>query len=89
LIQVVTLDRGGAPIPGVEILVEWAGGQEHFFTGLKPELGAGYGDFVMAAGETYAVHPANSPAAVAGSLRIPECPAGGAGSWRLVFQQPQ
>jgi hypothetical protein len=88
LIEVVTLDRNGKPVPGVEIVVEWASGQEHFFTGLKPELGAGYGDFVMAADQRYAVHPANSPNATVTGLRIPECPDGSRGSWRLVFQQP-
>ncbi len=87
-IEVVTLDRNGKPVAGVEIVVEWASGQEHFFTGLKPELGAGYGDFEMAAEERYSVHPANSPNAVVNGLRIPECPDGSGGSWRLVFQQP-
>jgi len=92
LIQVVMLDPGGEQIPGVEVVVDWDGGFDHFFTGLKPELGRGYGDFTMAQGVEYAVHLAASPSLAVTGLAVESCPdsAGNAfpGSWRLTFRQP-
>ncbi len=41
LIQVVMLDAARQQVPGVELVVNWDGGENSFFTGLKPELGAG------------------------------------------------
>lgn len=55
LLTVSVQDVNGEGVPGVEIVAQWEGGQERFFTGLKPEQGAGYADFVMAEGLTYAV----------------------------------
>ena len=37
------------PYPSVELVVTWDEGEDHFFTGLQPELGLGYGDFLMTA----------------------------------------
>jgi len=91
LIQVVMLDTVGNPLPGVEVVVEWPGGRDHFFTGLKPELGLGYGDFEMAAGVAYTAYPLPDGEVVEG-LEAPPCPdaQGGAypGSWRLTYQRP-
>lgn len=89
LIQVVVVDSGGDPMPGVEVIVEWTGGRDHFFTGLKPELGLGYGDFEMAEELTYSVFVApDGP--VTDGLRVPVCQdADGApypGSWRLTYR---
>lgn len=92
LIQVITQDRGGQEIGGAEVIVEWAGGFDHFFTGLKPELGAGYGDFAMEEGIEYTVRLAESPGALVGPLAAEICtgPTGAQfpGAWRLVFRQP-
>jgi hypothetical protein len=38
-------DAEGEGVPGAEVMVEWEGGEDHFFTGLKPDIGAGYADF--------------------------------------------
>jgi hypothetical protein len=46
------LERG---IPGLEVHVEWVGNQDTFFTGLKSERSAGYGDFQMEANQIYTV----------------------------------
>lgn len=54
-IEVMVLDGDGAGIPGVEVQVVWGGGQESFFTGLKPERGLGYADYQMQPGETYSL----------------------------------
>jgi hypothetical protein len=90
LIQVYIRDAAGYPLPGVDILVKWDGGQEHIFTGLKPELGNGYADFVMTPGVTYSVQ-IYSGSAVAKDLQAPPCESSGAKWWGnviLVFRQP-
>lgn len=52
-IEVYVLDEQGEGIPGVPVLAEWAGGQETFFTGLKPEAGPGYADLDVEPDQTY------------------------------------
>ncbi len=90
LIQVYIRDAAGYPLPGVDILVKWDGGQEHIFTGLKPELGNGYADFAMTPGVIYSVQ-IYSGSAVAKDLQAPPCESSGAKWWGhviLVFRQP-
>ena len=92
MIQVVTESAGGEQVPGVEVVITWDAGFDHFFTGLKPEVGAGYGDFTMAGGIEYSVHLAESPSATVDSLVAQPCaePGGDAylGSWLLIYKQP-
>jgi hypothetical protein len=54
-IAVWVRDEQGNPIPGIEIVVSWPQGQDRFFTGLRPEQGAGYADFGMKPGTRYEV----------------------------------
>lgn len=90
-IQVEVLDAASQPVPGVEIVVRWDNGEEHFFTGLKPELGLGYADFTMTPGIVYTLQLVLGSQPITG-LTATECEAPGAGriwgSWRLTFQQP-
>jgi hypothetical protein len=92
LLQVITQNAQGDPIPGVEVLVEWNGGFDRFFTGLKPELGAGYGDFTMEAEQEYTVRLANDPQSEVAGLRSELCvdPSGKSfpSSLQLLFRQP-
>jgi len=91
LIQVVAESALGAPVPGVEVVVTWDGGFDHFYTGLKPDLGRGYGDFTMTHGVVYTVHLAESPSITLEGLTAEPCGAGlnsYPGSWLLVFRQP-
>jgi hypothetical protein len=92
LLQVFVVDAAGQPVSGSEVRVVWDTGQDHFFTGLKPDLGVGYGDFEMTAGLTYTVQLVDSDQPVTG-LTPGECPATDgtryAGSWLLRFQQPE
>jgi hypothetical protein len=92
LIQIQILSASGLPVPGVEVIVEWSGGFDHFFTGLKPELGNGYGDFTMTEGVDYNVRLAANPAEAITGLHVESCTdAAGRqfmGSWLLVFRQP-
>lgn len=90
-LQVEALDAAREPVFGVEVLVQWPGGQDRFFTGLKPEIGAGYGDFTMTPGVVYLLQIAGGGQPVP-DLIAPECEDSGGtrywGSWRLVFVQP-
>ncbi|MGD8633986.1 MAG: hypothetical protein PVF85_10475 [Anaerolineales bacterium] len=90
-IQVVVLDAAGEGVPGVEVLVLWDDGEDRFYTGLKPELGWGYADFTMQAGETYSLElPGESIGA--GDLTSEPCETAGGveypGSILLTFEQP-
>jgi hypothetical protein len=55
LIEVYVQESNGDGIAGQEVRVRWDSGEDHFFTGLKPERGPGYADFEMVAGKGYTV----------------------------------
>ncbi|MFQ5944090.1 MAG: hypothetical protein ACE5JF_11105 [Anaerolineales bacterium] len=90
LIQVVVLDAAENPVPGKEIIVLWNTGQDHFFTGLKPELGLGYGDFAMTEGISYTLQLADTQQPIT-NLSTHECEGEDdkpyLGSWLLQFEQ--
>lgn len=90
LIQVVAENSAGDQISGIEVIVNWEGGENHFFTGLKPELGPGYADFTMTPGETYTLRLAEGGQPVP-ELAAAECEAADGsrywGSWHLLFAQ--
>ena len=91
LLQVVVFDIRRNQVPGAEIVITWSSGEEHIFTGLKPELGHGYADFLMNPDLTYTVRMADG-GTPASELSVPECEDedGDAflGGLRLSFQQP-
>jgi hypothetical protein len=66
LLQVNLKDSSGKPAAGMELVITWLGGEEHFFTGLKPELGNGYADFVMSPDVEYALTLSNGATRVTG-----------------------
>ncbi len=84
-IEVIVYDALLDELPGVEVLVSWDGGEDSFFTGFQPVRGAGYGDFTMTAGLSYAVQIAAGSPVVSG-LRAETCADGTSGGWRLAFQ---
>ena len=84
-IEVITLDALLNQLPGAEVWVTWEGGSDRFYTGFKPELGAGYGDFRMMPGLSYAISLADGSPEISG-LRLEACPSGLDGGWRLTFQ---
>jgi hypothetical protein len=99
LLQIEVQNAAGQPVPGTEIIISWEGGEEHVFTGLKPELGDGYADFIMTPNIVYTVQLArwggSSTAAQhqpVTNLSAPSCPTDGGDSYhggiRLLFQQP-
>jgi len=94
LLRVYVRDGAGRPVPGVQIVVDWPDGSDRFFTGLKPEVDAGYADFEMESGEVYQVRLADVPSEVArevGGDPSRSCPALSNSvrpGWQVVFQLP-
>lgn len=91
LIQVIAENSNGRQLSGQEIIASWEGGEDRFFTGLKPELGRGYADFMMTPGVVYEVSMSGGGQSVS-DVTPAECEtqAGGRywGSWLLVFSRP-
>ena len=91
LLQVLVLNSNRRQMPGMKIAITWDGGDEQFFTGLKPELGNGYADYIMTSNTTYTVQLAIG-SDVATGITIPTCQAATGenflGGIKLTFQQP-
>ncbi|MEW5870415.1 MAG: hypothetical protein AB1894_14160 [Chloroflexota bacterium] len=80
----------GDPLPGILVTVTWNGGEERFYTGLKPEKGLGYADFTAVQGVTYTVRLGDGGQPVTGLTAVQCQGAGGAtywGAWLLKFVQ--
>ncbi len=89
LIQFWLEDSAGQPVPGGEIVIAWDNGEEHVFTGLKPDIGLGYADFQMQKGETYHVRPV--PGGEPVTVQPWECLVDDQrfwGGWSLTFRRP-
>ncbi|OQX61969.1 MAG: hypothetical protein B5M51_06760 [Anaerolinea sp. 4484_236] len=91
LLMVYVSNAAKKTVPGVEIIVAWSDGEEHFFTGFKPELGHGYADFSMDPNTVYSLRLPDGGISIS-NLSAPPCQdsSGGHywGSLRLRFQQP-
>ncbi len=90
VIEIVVQNALGEGIPGVEIIIHWDGQEEHFFSGLKPEMGWGYADYSMTPEVNYTLHIGEGGEAV--DLFVPECSDDQGerywGGWRLIFAHP-
>ena len=91
LLQVIVINASRRQIPGAEIIITWNSGEEHVFTGMKPELGHGYADFIMTPDITYTVRMADG-GTPASELFVPNCNNSEGesylGGMRITFQQP-
>ncbi len=90
LLEVFTQDATGEQIGGFEVQVLWNGGSDRFFTGLKPNIGPGYGDFQMEPGVNYRVRLAAWPDVAADDVISEACATETSaypGGVRLVFRQ--
>ncbi len=90
-VRVTVQDSAGDGLPGVDVWITWDGGADRFVTGLKPEFGAGYGDFDMQPDVSYRVGAGTQSAlALVSNLRADACAteAGDAGrlSWNIVLR---
>ena len=91
LVKIEALDRFNSPVPGVPVIVTWAGGEERFFTGLKPEKGQGYADFAPTPGTLYTLRLGENGEMVSDLAGLMCTPSSGApywGAWLLKFVQP-
>lgn len=87
LLQVWVKDAVGQPVSGVRIEISQAGGGvQTFFTGLYPEISAGYADYEMLTGMVYAIRVGENGQLVP-DLSTPVCESG-AGDLVLEFTQP-
>lgn len=91
LLQVIVYNSSRRQLAGMKIIITWDTGGEEFFTGLKPELGNGYADFLMFPDTSHAVQLA-AGSEIATGLIPPTCqmPSGEfyLGGYKLTFQQP-
>jgi hypothetical protein len=91
LVQVEAKNILGQPIPGVLVIVTWDQGEDHFFTGLKPEKGLGYADYSLTPGVVYSIRLGETGQAVP-DISAAECHSGTGetfwGAWLLGFVQP-
>ena len=90
LLQVLVLNSSRRQMPGMEIQITWDGGSERFFTGLKPELGNGYADFLMTPDVVYSLQ-LGVGSDVASGISAPACQTADGnpyfGGIKLTFQQ--
>ena len=91
LIQVQVTDRSDQPVSGVLVIVNWTGGEERFYTGLKPEQSLGYADYILDPALVYSLRVGASGEPVS-DLTAAECESSGGdrfwGAWLLTFVQP-
>lgn len=91
LLQVIVLNSNRRQMPGIEVLITWEGNAENFFTGLKPELGNGYADYIMTPDVIYTVQ-LKLGSDIASGLTTPTCQTSSGdplfGGIKLTFQQP-
>ena len=93
VIRIYLQDAEGRGYPGMPIVVSWESGEETFYTGLKPEVDAGYADFELReVGLEYYIVIPPSPDPASEVTTIPEaagCLANQVVSWQLTFIQSQ
>lgn len=91
LLEVQLNDAAGNPVPGIEIRISWTNGEDHFFTGFKPEVNPGYADFLMTPDTTYNLQIQDGGAPVSGITTVVCTQPDGQtypGGWYLKFSQP-
>ncbi len=85
-IRVTVQDVEGNGLPGVDVWITWDGGADRFVTGLKPEFGAGFGDFDMQPDVSYRVGAGTQSAlALVSNLRADACATDTDGAGRLTW----
>ena len=53
--QIEALDKNNQPLPGTLVIISWEGGEERIYTGMKPDKGLGYAEFVPTSGIFYSL----------------------------------
>jgi hypothetical protein len=91
LIQVQVIDQSNQPVSGALVIISWTGGEERFYTGLKPEQGLGYADYTLDPALVYSLQVGEGSQPVA-DLAVAACKDASGnpfwGAWWLTFVQP-
>jgi hypothetical protein len=91
MLMVEVRNKKRQPIPGQKLIINWSGGEESFFTGLKPEISDGYADFQMQPEWVYSLRVATGGETASG-LSAPLCTNKDnedyPGGIKIIFQQP-
>jgi hypothetical protein len=91
-LMVEVYNSSGEPIPGSEIIITWPTGEEQFFTGLQPEMGLGYADYLMTPNTIYGIRLGAESISVS-NLVAPNCSFENGkiiwGGLKLIFTQPK
>ncbi len=88
-ILVYVQDEHGRGLAGVEVVVLGPGGEDSFFTGLKPEVDAGFADFLVTTPGTYTVHVLDGTSHTAEGITFADgCPPENPyHAWRVAFRR--
>ena len=88
-VLVYVRDENERGLAGVEIVVKGPGVEDSFFTGLKPDVGPGFADYLVTAAGSYTVEVVGGRSQTAQGLTFDDgCPAATPfHSWRVVFRQ--
>ena len=88
-ILVYVRDENDRGVAGVKLVVKGPGVEDSFFTGLKPEIGPGFADYLVMAAGSYTVQAAEGRSQVTQGLSIAaDCPEETPHrSWRVVFRR--
>ena len=92
VLEVHVEEAGGSPQAGVALSIAWGDELDVFFSGLKPDKGAGYADFTLQPGARYVLRvDDNQSEPVAISLRDGECAHAAETQpvpvWQVVFRK--
>ncbi len=92
LIQVIATDGAGEGVPGITLQISLGiDPKEEFYTGLKPELGLGYADYLAEPGLTYQLEVPESGLVVT-DIELPACKNDSGdsywGSWEIYITHP-
>ncbi len=92
LIQIIATDGSGEGVPGISLEISLGTDPtEVFYTGLKPELGLGYADYLAEPGLTYQLEIPNS-GLVINDIEVPTCQNESEnsywGSWEIYITHP-
>jgi hypothetical protein len=92
LIQIIATDGSGEGVPGITLAISLGvDPKEVFYTGLKPELGLGYADYLAEPGLTYQLEVPDSGLVIT-DIEVPTCQTESEdsywGSWEIYITHP-
>ena len=91
LLQVIVYNSKRRQLAGIKVVITWENGEEQFFTGLKPEIGNGYADYLMTPDTAYTIQ-LGLGSDIATNLIAPACQTSSGeiytGGFKITFQQP-